>query len=122
MVARANSKRKKRKSTGSVRRLSKSLLKGLIADATLDCYGESEEATGFFTALDESLSLPFIATILGIEVIVERLDMDSRDNIVAVCRTRYGKQAIRVVDLRLPHPAPAGAEWIEAYRLWYNRG
>jgi hypothetical protein len=26
--------------------------------------------------------------------------------------------AIRVVDLPLPAPPPAGAEWIEAYRRW----
>lgn len=92
----------KEKSAGSIRRLSRSFLKGLIADATLDCYGESEEATGFLTALDENLSVPFKATILGIEVIVEKLDMDSRDNIVAVCRTNHGKQAVRLVDLSLP--------------------
>ena len=77
-------------------------------------------ATGRY--IGEGFNDARLDTLLGIEVNVEKLDMDSRDNIVAVCGTNYAKQSVRVVDLRLPHPAPAGAEWIEAYRLWYNRG
>ena len=97
-------------------------LKSLIEDATMDCYGESEEATGLFTAMEENLSLPFSATVFGIVVNVEKLDIDSRDTILAVCTHQRRRETIRVLDLHLSDPPPEGAEWIEAYRLWYNRG
>jgi hypothetical protein len=37
----------------------------LIAEATVDCYNESEEVTGIFTMLEENLAVPFATTLLG---------------------------------------------------------
>ena len=36
--------------------------------------------------------------------------------IVAVCKRDGVKQRIEILDLPLPKPAPAGAEWIVAYQ------
>jgi hypothetical protein len=49
---------------------------------------------------------------------VEDIDLAEDNSILAVCRRGGIRQAIRVVDLPLPVPPPAGAEWIEAYRHW----
>jgi hypothetical protein len=38
----------------------------LIEEATVDAYGESEQATAFLTMLEECLALPFGATVLGV--------------------------------------------------------
>jgi len=49
---------------------------------------------------------------------VERIDLTVADQIVAVCRRGAKRQWIPILDLPLPQPPPAGAEWIEAYRRW----
>jgi hypothetical protein len=99
-------------------RLSDAKLKRLIEEATVDAYNESEQRVGFLTMIDENLALPFATQVLGIEVSVERIDMSAADAIVAVCRRGRTRQAIPILELPLPKPAPSGAEWIEAYRRW----
>ena len=92
----------------------------MIADATLDCYNDSECVTGFYTMLDEYLDLPFRTEVLGVEVKVMKLDLTDDENIVAVCTRGRTRQRIPILDLPLPDPAPEGAEWIDAYREWVN--
>jgi hypothetical protein len=103
-------------------RASSAYLDKLIAEATVDCYNESEQITGIFTMLEESLAVPFTTTLLGVEVTVERIDMNDADDIVAVCRRGRKRQRIPILDLPLPNPRPEGAEWIEAFRRWAGGG
>ena len=42
--------------------------------------------------------------------------------IVAVCRSGRTRHSVPILELLLPNPRPAGAEWIEAYRSWAVRG
>ncbi len=90
----------------------------LIAEATVDCYNESEEITGIFTMLEENLAVPFATKLLGVEVTAERVDLNKADEIVAVCRCGRERLRVPVIDLPLPEPKPKGAEWIDAYRRW----
>jgi hypothetical protein len=90
----------------------------LIAEATVDCYNESEAITGIFTMLEENLALPFAAKLLGVEVTVERIDLNDAGEIVAVWRRGRERLRVPVIDLPLPEPKPKGAEWIDAYRRW----
>jgi hypothetical protein len=96
-------------------------LKGLIEEATVDAYGESEQLVGFLTMIEENLALPFVTRVLGVEVTVDRIDMTAADQIVAICRRGRTRQAILILELPLPKPAPKGAEWIEAYRRWAKK-
>jgi hypothetical protein len=98
--------------------LSAAKLDALIEEALVDAYGDSEQRTAFFTVLEESLALPFTTQVFGIEATVERLDFTADEQIVAVCRHGRTRQRIPILDLRLPAPPPAGAEWIAAYRRW----
>jgi len=98
--------------------LSKAKLEALIEKAVVDAYGEDEQTGGFFTMIEEHLTLPFIVSILGAETVVEKVDMTRDGRIVAVCRREGVKQRIEILDLPLPKPAPAGAEWIAAYSHW----
>jgi hypothetical protein len=100
--------------------LSAARLDALIAEALVDAYGDSEERTAFYTVLEGSLALPFTTKVLGVEVLVERLDLTADEQIVAVCRHGRTRQRIPLLDLPLPDPPPQGAEWIEAYRRWAN--
>jgi hypothetical protein len=93
-------------------------LDNLIAEATVDCYNESEEITGIFTMMEENLAVPFKTTILGMEVTVEEIDLTQAEEIVAVCRRGRDRQRVPILDLPLPEPRPKGAEWIDAYRRW----
>ena len=93
-------------------------LDNLIAEATVDCYNESEEITGIFTMMEENLAVPFKTTILGMEIMVEKIDLNQADEIVAVCRRGRDRQRVPLLDLPLPEPRPKGAEWIDAYRRW----
>jgi hypothetical protein len=90
----------------------------MIEEATVDAYNECEQATGWFTVLEEHLDLPFETDVLGVRVLVEAIDLRDDNRIVAVCARGKGKQAIAIADLPLPTPKPAGVEWIEAYRHW----
>ncbi len=49
---------------------------------------------------------------------VEKVDMTLDGQIVAICRRGKTRQKIPILDLPLPTPAPAGVEWIVAYRHW----
>ena len=90
----------------------------LVAEATVDAYNESEQRMGFYTMIEEHLDMPFEATILGVSIIVERVDVTDDDQIVAICRRGRLTQAVPILELPLPTPRPAGTEWIDAYRHW----
>ena len=93
-------------------------LGAMIEQATVDAYGESEQATGLYTMLEEHLELPFETKVFGVAVSVTRLELEGDNRIVAICSRGRARQAIQLHDLPLPSPRPAGAEWIEAYRCW----
>ena len=99
-------------------RMSQVRLDALIEEATVDCYGEDEQVTGLYTMIVDNLAVPFVTTVLGVEVTVTGIDLTGRGIIVAHCSRGAFRRAICVLDLPLPTPRPDGAEWIEAYRHW----
>ena len=107
----------KRKPEANLPSLSKARLEALIEEAVVDAYGDEEQTGGFFTMIEEHLALPFSVSILGVEAVVEKVDM-TRDGRIAVCKRGGVKQRIEILDLPLPKPIPAGAEWIAAYSHW----
>ena len=115
-----NTRRRKGK-TGFVR-LSKARLEELVEEAIVDCYNESEQVTGLYTMIEDNLAVPFETTVLGAPVTAVRVQLTSRDEIVAVCRRAGTRQSVPLLDLPLPSPPPAGSEWIAAYRHWLRGG
>lgn len=94
----------------------------LIEEATVDCYDKEEQASGFFTVIEEKLALPFATRVLGIAVTVVAVEMDQDGSLKAVCEHGGERQRIGLTDLPLPSPPPSGTEWIAAYRRWvYGR-
>ena len=93
-------------------------LDALIEEATVDCYNEEEQVTGLFTMLEGNLAVPFQTSVLGVSVTVASVDLTDNNEIVAICQRDGLRQAIPILDLPLPAPAPDGAEWIDAYRRW----
>ena len=103
-------------------RWSNAELDRLVEEATVDCYDESEQASGLYTMIQDNLALPFQTEVLGMAVSVEEVDLTDRDAIVALCRRENHRQKIPLTDLPLPSPPPAGAQWIAAYRHWARAG
>lgn len=94
------------------------MLNVLIAEATVDCYNESECVTGFYTMLEDNLAMPFHTVVLGLDVTVTGVDLTEDGQITAVCTRGKAKQRVPILELPLPTPLPQGAEWIDAYRMW----
>jgi hypothetical protein len=90
----------------------------MIEEATVDCYDEKEQASGFFTMIQDKLALPFATRVLGVDVSVVAFEMDDDGSPKAVCQRGSERQRIGLTDLPLPSPVPSGAEWIAAYRRW----
>jgi len=90
----------------------------MIEDAIVDAYTEQEQIVGFLTMLQEHLAMPFSTNVLGVDVVVEKVDITREGQIVAVCRRDKVRQRIGILDLPLPTPSPSGAEWITAYYHW----
>jgi hypothetical protein len=100
------------------RRLHAAELDRLVGEAIVDCYNESEQATGLYTMIDENLQVPFETEVLGVPVTVTGVDITEDDQIVAICKRGTFRQKIPILELPLPTPRPVGSEWIEAYRHW----
>jgi len=90
----------------------------MVETATVDAYGEAEQATGWLCAIDEHLQTPFETEMLGVKVRVEKIDLEDDASIVAVCRRGQHRQTVPILDLPMPRVPPEGAEWVEAYRRW----
>jgi calcium binding protein len=97
-------------------------LDALIEEATVDCYDEEEQATGFFTAIEDNLALPFTTRILGVDASVTAVEMDDYCRLKAICECNGEQLRVDLIDLPLPSPPPSGAEWIAAYRHWLEGG
>lgn len=68
--------------------------------------------------IHEYLEVPFVTTVLGVTVTVAAIDLTADDQIVAVCRRGRDLLKVSLLELPLPDPRPAGAEWVDAYRQW----
>lgn len=93
----------------------------MVAEATVDAYGEDEQLTGLYTLIEENLTVPFPAMVLGAQVDVRRLELRDSD-IAAVCVQGKHRQLLGLLDLEPPVPAPPGWEWVSAYRHWAGHG
>jgi hypothetical protein len=98
-------RRAKRTRPPSARRtFGKRRLDELIEEAIVDAYGESEQRVGFLTMLEDGLAFPFKTEILEAPVIVERVNLNDAEEIVAICRRGRQRQMIPILTLPMPSP------------------
>ncbi|MGI0055473.1 MAG: calcium-binding protein [Thermoplasmata archaeon] len=87
----------------------------LIEEATVDAYGPAEQATGFYTMIEENVRFPFTARAVGEDVEVLLIDLDEDgEELVAECRRRGKSYIVRLTELEVPRSV-LGREWISAY-------
>ena len=93
----------------------------LMDRAMLDCYGEEEEFSGIFCTLEDEMTFPLQATLVGMPVVVQGLDSKRsapHRGIVAVVERDGQRFSASLADLTFDTPDPASAEWLEVYRRW----
>lgn len=94
-------------------------LRALIQEATVDCYGQSEEHMGLMTMIEEHVVCPFKAKVIGEDVeVVELRSPESGFGLDAVCRYKGKDYKIDVNSLEWTKQKPEGFEWIEAFQAW----
>src|ERR1039458_3150772 len=64
--------------------LSARKLDKMIEEATVDCYDELEQASGFYTMIEDHLAVPFATQVLGVEVSVVGVEMDDNASLKAI--------------------------------------
>ncbi len=92
-------------------------LRDLVAEATVDCYDENEQALGLVNMVADQVTCPFNAKVLGEEVRVSGFDSQGQ-SLVAICERKGKEYRINVDSLAWIEPYPEGFEWIEAYLAW----
>jgi hypothetical protein len=104
--------------TGEPERLAK--LDRLVEEIVVDAYGDDEQLTAFYQALDEGIDAPCDAFVVGEPVVVTGFEYDGneRRGITATCRRDDGTvHSIAAADVVLP-PGARGARYLAAYRRW----
>ncbi len=91
-------------------------LEELIEEATVDCYDESESLSGFVIMIEDNLEFPFVAKVIGEEVIVTGVT-EEKDKILAECERKGKKYNIDIQDIEFTSLLK-GSEWIDAYKKW----
>lgn len=109
---------KKTKRSGT---LSDERFRELVEEATVDAYGEAEEAGGWLAMIDDNVSFPFEVELLGVNATVAGVDMTDDCELVALCRRGKSRLKVSLLELPLPSPPPKGMEWIEAFQRWRIR-
>jgi len=99
--------------------MKKRKLDRLIEEATVDAYDESEQAAGFMAMMEDNMTCPFTARVVGELVDVEGFDSKGCTPVIyAVCRRNRKKYFAEVTTLEWEGKPPKGAEWIDAYKAW----
>ncbi len=98
--------------------LSDAELDALVEQATVVAHDEYEQLASFHVVMEEHVAVPFRTAVLGVEATIMKIDLLPGSGIVAICSRGKHRQAIGILDLPLPTPPPAGAEWVDAYRRW----
>ena len=96
-------------------------LQELLDQAIVDCYDAEEEFSGVLCTLEDNLSFPLQAEMMGEQVEVIGLDgrrSSLRKGIIARVRKGGREYNIGLADLHFSAPDPASAEWLAMYRYW----
>jgi hypothetical protein len=93
-------------------------LRGLIEEATADCYELSEQFEGLFNMIEENLRFPFQAKVIGQSIeVTDVATSPFAFGIQAICKQNGEDYRIDLTSLEW-FGEPPGFEWIEAYLEW----
>ncbi len=105
------------------RKRSEEKLDEMLADATVDAYGDYEEFMSMVCHLDTNMDFPFKAKVLGdtVEVVGIEANMSNPGRgVVANVRKKGKIYTIGLAELTVD-PGSENAEWIEVFHYWLER-
>ena len=92
----------------------------LIDEITVDAYGEEEQMGAFLQALEDNVSFPCTATVIGVPIQITKFDYDGNDRrgLTAKCRRADGtSHIVGVADLVIASDSPC-EKYLAAYCKW----
>ena len=93
-------------------------LDDLIADITVDAYGQDEALMGFENAFDEAACFPCPATVIGETIeILSVATTNGRQELIATCQRAGRHHQIALLDININAGQPA-SRLLAAYRHW----
>ncbi len=105
------------------RKLSEEELDEMIADATVDAYGDYEEFMSMVCHLDSNMDFPFKAKVLDdiVEVVGIEVNISNQGRgVVANVRKKGKIYTIGLAELTVG-PDSENTEWIEMFHYWLER-
>lgn len=94
-------------------------LDSLIAELTVDAYGDEEQLTGLLTGAEDALNAGEAATVVGVPVHITAVTAgpDVRRSLIAVCERGGKRHEISLADLTFDPGSELGRV-AAAYRRW----
>lgn len=91
----------------------------MAAEATVDCYIESEMFSAWACVLEDELLLPLKCRVLGEEALLVGIEADEGGGAVLGIITK-GKDKIRIPiqDTQRVNKRGKALQWLDAYRHW----
>lgn len=99
--------------------LDKLAIREAYVEATVDAYGDYEQHTALLTAIEDGLSFPFRAKLLGKVVDVTGMQWpDDEFGLDLICEHNGTRQPIAARSIELVRPLPKGHLILAAYLEW----
>lgn len=114
------------KSSGSkggkswTRGLDKQQVREALEEATVDAYDESEQHSGLLSVIEDALSFPFQAKVMGEVATVVGMEWPENDEfgLDLVCERNGKRHRIEARSVELIEPLPKGHLFLAAYLEW----
>ena len=95
----------------------------MAEEATVDCYNEHEQSSGWACTLAEELPFPLKCLIFGEETMLVDVDTDEHGtSVLGVIAKNKKKIRIPVQDVEIVDKKCKSLDWILAYRYWIKNG
>ena len=94
-------------------------LDSLIAELTVDAYGDEEQLSGLLTGAEDVLNAGEVATVVGVPVHIAGVTAgpDVRRGLIAVCEREGARYEVSLADVEFD-PASELGRVAAAYRRW----
>ena len=93
----------------------------MAEQATMDCYGEYEQLSGWACALEDELPLPLKCLILGEEAMLTGIETDENGtSVLGIIKKGKSKIRIPIQDIEFKDKTAKYNKWVDAYRHWLS--
>src|SRR3989338_9081144 len=99
----------------------KKIYERIIEEATMDCYEEYEQISGWVCLLGDKIGTPCKCKVAKQDAVLEKIDTDDNDSCV-VGVIRFGKSKLRVLFQYISFEPPGDMNYANAYNYWCKNG